>query len=76
MREEELRLTRGEGASGDEIDVTALSDDDLGASGLASLQGEEDAAAAGGDDWADAGDGWMASGPGAALQRSNLQLSF
>ena len=76
MREEELRLTRGDGASGDEVDITAYSDDDSGASGPTSSAGEEDAAAAGGDDWADAGDGWMASGPGAASKHTDLQLSF
>lgn len=75
MREEELRLTRGEGVSGDEADAAALSDSDSGASGLASSAGEENAVAACGDDWADAGDGWMASSPGAAYRHTDL-LSF
>ena len=76
MREEELRLTRGEGDSGDEIDVAALSDNGSETSGLTGSSEEEDAAAAGSGGWADAGDGWMASGPGAALEHSDLQLLF
>ena len=66
MREEELRLTRGGGSSEGGADSASSGSSDAHAA----------AAAADVNGWADAGDGWMSSRPGAASLQSSIQASF